>query len=402
MTVQAEEVHLCLSRLQVWGQRLAPEWDGRPRPQGPCAGAPQCCGGRARRWPRQTTEEGQKSGAMLRISLGVGMLLSLAAEALGSACAADGFRLDLPLACTLGETCLVQQYVDHDSSPGARDYQCGTLSYDGHNGTDFRLPSLAAQRTGVEVLAAAPGVVVRLRNDMDDVAMPEGDRSALGNRLCGNGVVIAHREGWETQYCHMARGSVRVRAGQSVASGTPLGRVGLSGATVFPHLHFSVRHNGAIVDPFAFGAVVGSCGGGTSLWRPALAAGLAYRARAVLNWGFAAAPVSLAAVEAGTADTLAAAGAEAAAIVAYVRSIGLKAADVQELVVRAPDGSILVDHRADPLARNEAQSLLFAGTKRPPGGWPAGVYRASYRVLAQGALVLERSFSLPLPSVRVP
>jgi hypothetical protein len=156
------------------------------------------------------------------------------------------------------------------------------------------------------------------------------------------------------------------------------------------------------VDPFAFGAAADSCGGGTSLWRPTLAAPLAYRARAVLNWGFAAAPVGLEAVEAGTADTLAAVGAQAAAIVAYVRTIGLKAADVQELVVRAPDGSILVDHRAAPLARNEAQSLLFAGKQRPPGGWPAGVYRASYRVLAHGAPVLEQSFSLPLPFARVP
>ena len=133
-----------------------------------------------------------------------------------------------------------------------------------------------------------------------------------------------------------------------------------------------------------------------------LTAGLAYRARAVLNVGFAAAPVSIDAVEAGTADTFAAAGADAGAIVAYVRSIGLKAADVQELVVHAPDGSILLDHRADALSRNQAQSLLFAGKKRPAGGWPAGVYRASYRVLAHGAVVLERSFSLALPAAGRP
>jgi hypothetical protein len=108
------------------------------------------------------------------------------------------------------------------------------------------------------------------------------------------------------------------------------------------------------------------------------------------------------AVEAGAADSFAAAGADAGAIVAYVRSIGLKAADVQRLLVHAPDGSILVDHRADALSRNEAQSLLFAGKQRPPGGWPAGVYRASYRVLAHGVPVLERSFSLTLPAARAP
>ena len=63
--------------------------------------------------------------------------------------------------------------------------------------------------------------------------------------------------------------------------------LGLSGRTEFPHLHFTVRHRGRLVDPFAFGAVAGSCGGGASLWKPATAKALEYRARAVLNEGFA-------------------------------------------------------------------------------------------------------------------
>jgi hypothetical protein len=336
---------------------------------------------------------------MHRVSLKLAILLSLAVNAPTAARAADAIVLDLPLACTVGETCAIQQYVDHDPSAAARDYQCGTLSYDGHNGTDFRLPTLAVQRAGVDVLAAAPGVVLRLRSDMADVPIAERGAVALGNRLCGNGVVIAHAGGWETQYCHMAKDSVRVRPGRTVAAGDPLGRVGLSGATVFPHLHLTVRHQGQIIDPFAFAAAPGSCGGGTPLWRPGLAASLSYRPRALLNWGFAAAAVSMQAIEAAE---VAPAGADPAAIVAWVRSIGLKSADVQELRLTAPGGEILLDHRARALERNEAQSLLFAGKKRPAGGWPAGVYRASYRVLVAGAPVLERSFSLVLGPVSVP
>jgi hypothetical protein len=42
--------------------------------------------------------------------------------------AADEVVLDLPLACTLGDTCRVQQYVDHDPWLAARDYQSGTPS----------------------------------------------------------------------------------------------------------------------------------------------------------------------------------------------------------------------------------------------------------------------------------
>jgi hypothetical protein len=334
---------------------------------------------------------------MHRVSLSLGISLSLAAKV--AALAADPIVLDLPLACTVGETCAIQQYVDHDPSAAARDYQCGTLSYDGHNGTDFRLPTLAVQRAGVDVLAAAPGVVLRQRSDMEDVSVAERGAVALGNRLCGNGVIIAHVDGWETQYCHLAKDSVRVRPGQGVSAGTPLGRVGLSGATVFPHLHFTVRHQGQIIDPFAFAAPAHGCGGGMPLWRPALAASLTYRARALLNWGFAAAPISMEAIEAGEA---ALAGVDPAAIVAWVRSIGLKSADMQELILSAPDGETLLDHRAPPLARNEAQSLLFAGKKRPAGGWPVGVYRATYRVLVKGAPVLERSFSLTLGAASSP
>src|SRR5882672_4030756 len=71
--------------------------------------------------------------------------------------AAYAIELGLPLDCEIGPTCLVQNYVDHDQSGGASDYQCGALTYDGHDGTDFRVPTLAMQRGGVDVLAVADG-----------------------------------------------------------------------------------------------------------------------------------------------------------------------------------------------------------------------------------------------------
>jgi murein DD-endopeptidase MepM/ murein hydrolase activator NlpD len=329
-------------------------------------------------------------------SFGLGWVLAMPAPA------GDAIVLDLPLQCALGTTCAIQQYVDHDPSPAARDYQCGTLSYDGHNGTDFRLPTLAAQRAGVNVLAAANGVVARVRDQMQDVSIAASGVVAVGNRMCGNGVIVTHRDGWETQYCHLEKDSVRVRPGQGVVAGTPLGRVGLSGATVFPHLHFTVRHHGAIVDPFAFGAAADSCGGGVPLWRASLRAALRYRAREVLNAGFSAAPVSMDAVEAGDGIELKPDSADPAAIVAYVRSIGLKAGDVQQLLIRAPDGSVVLEHAANRLERNQAQSLLFAGKARPAGGWPGGRYWATYRVLLDGQVVLEHSFSVPLAAPQRP
>ena len=36
--------------------------------------------------------------------------------------------LSFPVACEIGATCFVQNYVDHDSGPGAKDYRCGDHS----------------------------------------------------------------------------------------------------------------------------------------------------------------------------------------------------------------------------------------------------------------------------------
>ena len=91
------------------------------------------------------------------------MIRRLCACLLGSAslAAAEPFSLDFPVDCTLGETCYIQQYVDHDPGPGARDFTCQGLSYDGHKGTDIALPTLAAMAQGVRVRAAAPGIPIR-------------------------------------------------------------------------------------------------------------------------------------------------------------------------------------------------------------------------------------------------
>ncbi|MDQ3558421.1 MAG: M23 family metallopeptidase, partial [Pseudomonadota bacterium] len=163
----------------------------------------------------------------------------------------SAFQLVLPIACDIGRTCLVQHLVDRDPGPGARDYMCGTLTNDGHDGVDFRLPSLAAMRAGVDVLAAADGTVAAIRDGTPDRSVRETGLEAVAGTECGNGVRITHGNGWETQYCHMAQGSIQVSPGDPVLAGATIGRVGLSGQTEFPHLHLTVRRDGEVIDPFA-------------------------------------------------------------------------------------------------------------------------------------------------------
>jgi murein DD-endopeptidase MepM/ murein hydrolase activator NlpD len=310
------------------------------------------------------------------------------------ALAEDAPRFALPVACELGRNCFIQNYVDADPTASSRDHQCGTLSYDGHNGTDFRIPTMAAQRAGVDVLAAAAGKVLRRREGVADGSVRGNGAASVKGVECGNAVLIEHADGWQTQYCHMARGSLRVEVGDRVEAGQPIGRIGLSGLTEYPHLHFIVRHRGEIADPFAYEASPNACGGGRILWDPALAPLLGYKPRSVLNAGFAVASVSMASLEAGEAEQKP--GIDAPALVAYVRAIGLKAGDIQSLVLSNPAGQVVARHDAKKLERHQAQSLVFAGARKPPAGWEKGTYRVKYLVSQDGKAVLEKSFDLDL------
>jgi murein DD-endopeptidase MepM/ murein hydrolase activator NlpD len=304
----------------------------------------------------------------------------------------QALSLALPIQCRLGVDCEIQNYVDRDPGPGARDYQCGSRSYQGHDGVDFRLPDLARQREGVAVLAAADGEVARLRDGVADVSVRATGTSAVEGRECGNGVVLRHEAGFETQYCHLARGSIAVRVGERVSAGHVLGRVGLSGRTEYPHLHFTVRRGRSLVDPFAHGAPPGTCQPGQSLWQPALREALAYKARSVLNTGFAARALAIEAIDEGPELPTP----QSAALLAYARAIGLKAGDVQTITLTAPDGAVLASSTARPLPRDQAQSMVFAGVRRPAAGWPRGQYRGEYVVRRDGQEVLARNFAFSL------
>ena len=312
--------------------------------------------------------------------------------------AADGGLPDLvlPVACRIGQSCAIQHYVDIDPSSGVRDYRCGARTNDRHDGTDFRIRSMAQQRAGVRVLAAADGTVHSLRDGMSDVSVAVGGKAAIAGKECGNGVVIRHGGGVETQYCHLARNSLMVKPGQVVKAGAPLGNVGMSGDAEFPHLHFTIRQGGRAIDPFAVGAPPGRCGAGRSIWAPAAGLAKTYRPGEVLNAGFATGPVTMEAVQDRGEDQRPRPSREAPALVAFVQAIGLEGGDVQRLTMTAPDGSILADSRGEPLDRNKAQWIMFAGKKRPAAGWPPGRYSARYQLLRGGKAVIDKRFAFAL------
>lgn len=303
---------------------------------------------------------------------------------------AETISLVLPIKCELGVTCFVQNYVDHDASNKVHDYQRGGRTYDGHDGTDIRVPNLEIQRAGVEVLAAAPGRIIGMRDGVEDISVRAIGKAAIAGKECGNGAVIEHEDGWRTQYCHMAKGSLRVKVGDDIVADQPIGLVGLSGDTEFPHLHFTVRHRGEVVDPFAFEAPPNSCGGGRSIWAEPIREQTKYKAREILNYGFVDSSPTMELIESGEAIKRTV-NSESEAIVAYVRAIGLQAGDQQILTVHGPDGVALAEYKPPALDHDKAQSFVSAGRKRRGTTWSTGTYVATYRVIRNGTDALTKT-----------
>jgi len=217
------------------------------------------------------------------------LFFSLAAHA-AETDTTDEMRFLLPLSCGLGTDCWTVNYNDSDPAEGvATDYRCGSHSYDGHDGTDFAIIDQAAMVGGVDVLSAAAGKIVRVRDEIEDhePSATEMEKMEEEKKGCGNGILIEHGKGWQTIYCHMKKDSTVVKPGQSVTTGQKIGQVGQSGMAEFPHLHFGVFHDGKIIDPFTSAENTGTCSEDkeqSSLWLEGL--NMDYQPFAIYAAGF--------------------------------------------------------------------------------------------------------------------
>lgn len=311
-------------------------------------------------------------------------LISLAVPA-----TAGDFSLTSPIACDLNGPCYIQQYVDHDSSDDASDFTCSGLSYDGHKGTDFALPTYDLIGKGVDVLASASGTVAGLRDGMADVPYSDENADASAGRECGNGVVLRHPDGWETQYCHMRQGSISVTRGQKVKSGEVLGKVGMSGRAAFPHVHLSVRHNGTVIDPFdPDGNIICGEAEGDPLWSNAIP----YRAGGIVDIGTSGSVPEFKAVRANTVTPV---ESRSDAMVIYAFLFGTRKGDVIRLALTGPEGAII--ERDTTLDRKQAQSFRAIGKKRRGPRWPAGSYEGTATLLRGDTTIDTRTLTLTLP-----
>ena len=149
----------------------------------------------------------------------------------------------------------VTMYMDLDTSGSLLDYNCGVVTYNGHHGTDISIRNFYDMDEGVPVLCAAPGVVIYTHDGEFDRQLQQQ------SGVLTNGVVVSHGDSLETSYYHMRKNSVRVELGDTVDVGDTLGYVGSSGSSSWPHIHFEVRRNDVVIDPFH-----GDCQPESSWW----------------------------------------------------------------------------------------------------------------------------------------
>jgi murein DD-endopeptidase MepM/ murein hydrolase activator NlpD len=302
----------------------------------------------------------------------------------------------LPVLCRLGQDCFVQQTPDLDPGPGVLDSFCGHASYDGHDGWDIRLRSLADIGSEVKVVAVADGKVLRVRDGIVDRLFKDKEKQAFpAGQECGNGLVIDHGDGLSTQYCHLKQGSLLVLPGEKVRRGDPLGSIGASGLAAFPHVHLTTRRSGAAVDPLsgnALGQTMSTCDTTKNgLFNQEALQQLRQSPLAILGFGLSGTAPDLAKLMIGTEPDRPRSG--NGALIAWLWTINLESGDQFAIRVNGPDGAALIDDVAAALPSPKAQYLSFAGRKRPPG---SGRYEVTVKVLRQSVPIASRSMTVDI------
>jgi len=292
-------------------------------------------------------------------------------------------KFNLPVNCQLNKDCWIVNYVDHDSSKNYADYQCGKRSYDGHRGTDFVIRNIEKMQQGVDVLAAADGKVIAVRDGESDQIWTQQQQQGTAGKECGNRVALNHGEGWVSDYCHMKKGSLRVHKDELVKRGQVIGQIGLSGKTEMPHVHFAVYKDGKFIDPFNAQAVGSAkCNITTeNLWHDTLQTDLAYQTSSIFDLGFINQQPDFESIKKSTPE-LDLFNKEEAVMGLWGAVFGVAPGDRLQVNIYDPDGDIIVTYE-QTILKYQARRYIFAGRKREGPVWMPGRYKGEVKLIKQ-------------------
>jgi len=176
------------------------------------------------------------------LMIGVGLLTAIAFASSHSPSVASEAGTKVALgAGWRGASFPVENFVAYTSPFGYRQSPDGSTRQEFHRGLDMAAPQ------GSYIRNWWTGRVVEVSD----------------NTACGTSVTIQSGE-WQHIYCHMEgrvetsggqrymidrSGGVQIFEGQAVPAGSRIGRVGMTGRTTGPHLHWGLKYSGQWVDP---------------------------------------------------------------------------------------------------------------------------------------------------------
>lgn len=281
-----------------------------------------------------------------------------------------------PIACELGKNCWIVNYFNHAEGPRAKDYHCGHLTYPKHKGTDIAVSDELDIAEGVPVLAAAGGFVKAIRNSEPDKRLSNFQAKQILDKECGNRVTIFHGSQWYTDYCHLRRGSIMVKAGDLVQPGQVIAYVGMSGKTAFPHLHFAIYHRNKRLDPFTGklkDADEFSCDNTeNSLWKPKTLEKLAYRKTKICGLGFVNNKPNFSDITRGwfNASKI---YSTAPILGVWACVYGVNPGDKITLILHEPNGHVIFK-KNQRIYKTQIRRYLFTAKNRRKYPWPRGKY----------------------------
>ena len=299
----------------------------------------------------------------------------------------DPIRIKSPVACTIGADCWITRYPN-TAAPGTppKDFKCGALTDADSTGIDIALRDAASMQAGVNILAVANGKIMNVRDDIDDAPADDAKIKSLKaeKRACGNGVFIDHGKGWQSIYCHLKKGSIKVKKGDEVKSGAILAQAGQSGAAPLPQIHFSLFHNGKAIDPFTGLETGTGCGQeGSGLWS---GADVSYQEATLYGAGFAGNVPDFSAIKSDAVSPAEMDGDDLNAFSFWGGILGAQPGDKLTLEITRPDGT--------PLSRKEfvqkdtrPRQFYYTGRKLKPRQLTPGDYTGTAtltRTMADG------------------
>lgn len=169
--------------------------------------------------------------------------------------------IDGILADTTKETRVIREPVEEKKIVGGKSYS-GGVSVGSKSSAGFLWPAPSCNyissnygyrrsgwHKGVDLCRSGGGA-----NGTSVIASKAGTVEYAGYDSTGYGymVLINHGGGYKTRYGHMLSGSITVSAGESVYAGEVIGRVGSTGNSTGPHLHFEVIYYGECQNPMNY------------------------------------------------------------------------------------------------------------------------------------------------------